>query len=64
MAVSQDIRDSAIPFADPILDYFKNDSPDFINYKGQSINGKQQVEAFAQAQSIGTCSRRGWTHRK
>jgi len=32
--------------------YFKNDSADFINYKGQSINGKQQVEAFAQAQSI------------
>ncbi|KAH9171439.1 aminophospholipid-transporting P-type ATPase [Lactarius sanguifluus] len=34
--------------------YFKKDSPDFINYKGQSLNGDQQVEAFAQAQSIVT----------
>ncbi|KAI9433924.1 aminophospholipid-transporting P-type ATPase [Lactarius indigo] len=32
--------------------YFKKHSPDFINYKGQSLSGDQQVEAFAQAQSI------------
>jgi len=32
--------------------YFTHHSPDFINYKGQSLNGSQQVEAFAQAQSI------------
>jgi sodium/potassium-transporting ATPase subunit alpha len=32
--------------------YFKKSSPDFINYKGQSISGDQQVEALAQAQSI------------
>ncbi|KAH9039417.1 aminophospholipid-transporting P-type ATPase [Lactarius hengduanensis] len=32
--------------------YFKKHSPDFINYKGQSLNGDQQVEALAQAQSI------------
>lgn len=32
--------------------YFKKQSPDFINYKGQPIDGPQQVEAFAQAQSI------------
>jgi hypothetical protein len=43
-----------------ILGYFKKDSPDFINYKGQSINGPQQVEAFAQAQSIGTYDQHGW----
>ncbi|KAN0141264.1 aminophospholipid-transporting P-type ATPase [Lactarius tabidus] len=32
--------------------YFKNSSPDFINYKGQSLSGPQQSEALAQAQSI------------
>jgi len=32
--------------------YFKKDSQDFINYKGESLTGPQQVEAFAQAQSI------------
>jgi len=32
--------------------YFKKDSSNFINYKGQSLNGPQQVEALAQAQSI------------
>jgi hypothetical protein len=37
--------------------YFKNSSPDFINYKGQSLSGPQQVEALAQAQSIGMCDR-------
>jgi len=51
--------DLAIHFTDSILDYFKKDSPDFINYKGQSLTGPQQVEAFAQAQSIGTCCQRG-----
>ncbi|KAH9057078.1 aminophospholipid-transporting P-type ATPase [Lactarius deliciosus] len=35
--------------------YFKKHSPDFINYKGQPLNGDQQVEALAQAQSIGNC---------
>jgi hypothetical protein len=35
--------------------YFKNDSPDFINYKGQPLTGHQQSEALAQAQSIGMC---------
>lgn len=37
--------------------YFKKSSPDFINYKGQSLSGPLQVEALAQAQSIGMC---GW----
>ncbi|KAI0303351.1 aminophospholipid-transporting P-type ATPase [Multifurca ochricompacta] len=32
--------------------YFKKHSPNFVNYKGQSLSGPQQVEAFAQAQSI------------
>ncbi|KAI0255351.1 aminophospholipid-transporting P-type ATPase [Lactifluus subvellereus] len=32
--------------------YFTHHSPDFINYKGQSLNAAQQVEALAQAQSI------------
>jgi len=32
--------------------YFAKSSNDFINYKGQSINGSQQVDALAQAQSI------------
>lgn len=40
-------------FTHSILDYFKKDSPDFINYKGRSLDGPQQVEALAQAQSIG-----------
>ncbi|KAH8980852.1 aminophospholipid-transporting P-type ATPase [Lactarius hatsudake] len=39
-------------FANLFPGYFKKHSPDFINYKGQSLNGDQQVEAFAQAQSI------------
>jgi sodium/potassium-transporting ATPase subunit alpha len=46
-----------MPLTHPILGYFKKDSPDFINYKGQSLAGPQQVEAFAQAQSIGKCNR-------
>jgi len=32
--------------------YFTKHSSDFINYKGQSLTGPQQVEALAQAQSI------------
>jgi sodium/potassium-transporting ATPase subunit alpha len=28
------------------------DSPDFINFRGQAITGAQQVDAFAQAQSM------------
>jgi len=32
--------------------YFTHHSPDFVNYKGQSLDASQQVEAFAQAQSI------------
>jgi sodium/potassium-transporting ATPase subunit alpha len=51
--------DLAISFTNSILDYFKNDSQVFINHKGQSITGPQQVEAFRQAQSIGTCCRHG-----
>ena len=43
------------------LGYFKNSSPDFINYKGQSLNGHQQSEALAQAQSIGMCDWRDCT---
>jgi sodium/potassium-transporting ATPase subunit alpha len=58
-AVSPDILDLAKFRADSILDYFTNSSPNFINYKGQSINGPQQVEALAQAQSIGACDQRG-----
>lgn len=27
-------------------------SPDFVNYKGRAINGPDQVDALAQAQSI------------
>jgi sodium/potassium-transporting ATPase subunit alpha len=46
-------------FADSTLGYFTHHSPDFVNYKGQSLDASQQVEAFAQAQSIGMCSRRG-----
>ncbi|PPQ97968.1 hypothetical protein CVT26_003117 [Gymnopilus dilepis] len=32
--------------------YFTNGSPDFINYKGQSLSAHQQVDALGQAQSI------------
>jgi hypothetical protein len=53
MAVNWNSPDLAMPFTHSVLGYFKKSSPDFINYKGQSINGPQQVEAFAQAQSIG-----------
>jgi sodium/potassium-transporting ATPase subunit alpha len=49
----------AMPFTHTILGYFKHDSPNFINYKGQSLNGPQQVEGLAQAQSIGTCDWHG-----
>ncbi|KAA1477717.1 aminophospholipid-transporting P-type ATPase [Dentipellis sp. KUC8613] len=35
-----------------LLDYFKKSSPIFINYKGEHLDGSQQVEALAQAQSI------------
>jgi hypothetical protein len=38
--------------------YFTHHSPDFINHKGQSLSAGQQVEAFAQAQSIG--AEYGW----
>jgi hypothetical protein len=60
MAVNWNLPDLAMPFTHPTLGYFKKGSPDFINYKGQSLNGPQQVEAFAQAQSIGTYDQRGW----
>ena len=33
--------------------YFASSSPDFVNFKGQSIDATAQLEAFAQAQSIG-----------
>ncbi|KAI0035024.1 aminophospholipid-transporting P-type ATPase [Vararia minispora EC-137] len=32
--------------------YFTKSSPDFINYRGESLNGDQQVEALAQAQGL------------
>jgi sodium/potassium-transporting ATPase subunit alpha len=32
--------------------YFTKTSPDFTNSRGQVINASQQVDAFAQAQSI------------
>ncbi|KAH9483613.1 Sodium/potassium-transporting ATPase subunit alpha-4 [Psilocybe cubensis] len=38
--------------AQKIGGYFTNSSPDFINYRGQSIPAHQQVDALAQAQSI------------
>jgi sodium/potassium-transporting ATPase subunit alpha len=48
------LRNLAIPFTHTILGYFTRHSSDFINYKGQALTGPQQVEALAQAQSIGT----------
>ncbi len=59
MAVNCNLLNLAMPFTYSILGYFKRGSPDFINYKGQSLTGPQQVEAFAQAQSIGTYDQRG-----
>ncbi|KAI0285240.1 aminophospholipid-transporting P-type ATPase [Russula brevipes] len=32
--------------------YFTHNSPDFTNYKGESLDGTHQLEAFRQAQSI------------
>ena len=49
-----DLRNLAIPFTHTTLGYFTRHSSDFINYKGQALTGPQQVEALAQAQSIGT----------
>jgi hypothetical protein len=43
----------AMPFTKSATGYFTHHSPDFINYKGQSLSPDQQVEALAQAQSIG-----------
>jgi hypothetical protein len=63
MAVNWNLPDPPMPFTDSILDYFKKGSPNFINYKGQSLDGPQQVEALAQAQSIGTYDHRGWQTR-
>jgi hypothetical protein len=60
MAVSWNLPGLEMPFTHSILDYFKKDSPSFINYKGQSLDGPQQVEALAQAQSIGTYDQCGW----
>ena len=54
MVVNWTITHLVLSFIHPILGYFKKGSPDFINYKGQSLTGPQQVEALAQAQSIGT----------
>lgn len=40
--------------ADHILsEYFQKDSPDFVNSRGEVISASKQVEALAQAQSIG-----------
>lgn len=33
--------------------YFVKGAPDFVNYKGQSLDATKQINAFAQAQSIG-----------
>jgi hypothetical protein len=60
LAVNWNLPDLAMSFTNSVLGYFKDDSPNFINYKGQSLTGPQQVEAFAQAQSIGTYDQRGW----
>lgn len=60
LAVNSNLLDLPMSFAHSALGYFKNDSPNFINYKGQSLSGPQQVEAFAQAQSIGTHDQRSW----
>lgn len=38
----------------PLEDYFKKDSPDFVNGRGEVIDAHQQVDALGQAQSIGT----------
>ena len=35
------------------IEYFQKDSPDFINSRGESISASKQVDALAQAQSIG-----------
>ena len=34
--------------------YFQKDSPDFVNSRGEVISASKQVDALAQAQSIGT----------
>lgn len=39
-----------------IVAYFLKDSPDFINYKGESLAAWQQVQALGEAQGIGTFS--------
>ncbi|KAH9911673.1 aminophospholipid-transporting P-type ATPase [Epithele typhae] len=36
----------------PHITYFQSDSPDFTNSRGQVLTAAQQVDAFAQAQSI------------
>lgn len=59
MAVNWNLPYLAMPLTHSILGYFKKDSSDFINYKGQSLSGPQQVEALAQAQSIGTYDQPG-----
>lgn len=38
---------------DLCLEYFESSSPDFINGRGQLITAANQVDALAQAQSIG-----------
>ena len=60
MVVNWTITHLVMSFIHSILGYFKKNSPDFINYKGQSLTGPQQVEALAQAQSIGTYDHCGW----
>ena len=35
------------------LAYFEKSSPDFINSRGETISASKQVDALAQAQSIG-----------
>ncbi|KAI0737979.1 aminophospholipid-transporting P-type ATPase [Daedaleopsis nitida] len=36
----------------PSITYFTNDSPDFVNSRGESISASKQVDALGQAQSI------------
>jgi sodium/potassium-transporting ATPase subunit alpha len=36
-----------------VAEYFLKSSPDFVNNRGRVLNAHQQVDALAQAQSIG-----------
>ncbi|KAI0713643.1 aminophospholipid-transporting P-type ATPase [Earliella scabrosa] len=38
--------------AEPPITYFQDDSPDFVNSRGETISASKQVDALGQAQSI------------